>query len=67
MVLVIVNGKQSELDDNTTLKELIELKKLQPEKVVVEYNLNIVPKENWDEIVLKENDKLEILSFVGGG
>ena len=36
-------------------------------KVVVELNLMIIPKEDYDKIIIKENDSIEVLSFVGGG
>ena len=35
--------------------------------MVVEYNLNIVKSDKWSGTILKENDSLEVLSFVGGG
>ena len=45
------------------------LKKLNDtkERVVVEVNLNIIHKEEYDSFIVKENDSLEVLSFVGGG
>ena len=39
----------------------------QSNRVVIELNLKIVPKEAYAELVLKDGDNLEILSFVGGG
>ena len=38
-----------------------------PEHVVVELNEEIIPKEKYEQIVLKQNDTLEVLSFMGGG
>ncbi|WHH60696.1 sulfur carrier protein ThiS [Petroclostridium sp. X23] len=64
---ITLNGKKEVLDKEMTLLELIEYKGLNPISVVVEYNANIVKKEEWDNISLKENDTLEVLRFVGGG
>ena len=62
-----INGKNEAVNNVVNLRELILSKNLCLEKIVVEYNLNILPKEKWGEIVLQENDNLEIISFVGGG
>lgn len=62
-----INGKSEILNGVLNLAELILLKGLVPEHIVVEHNYNIIGKEDWDTIALKENDNLEIISFVGGG
>ena len=62
-----VNGKIETASEGMTILDFIESKELTPENVVVEYNLNIVKSEDWSQTVLKENDNLEVLSFVGGG
>jgi len=62
-----INGKNESINNVVNIRELILSKNLCLEKIVVEYNLNILPKEKWGEIVLQENDNLEIISFVGGG
>lgn len=67
MLKVRLNGKEEDLKEATTLAELIALKKLNPETIIVEHNHDLVGKEAWDGLVLKENDKIEILRFVGGG
>ncbi len=63
---VIVNGKNETLENGTTIVQLIDIKNLKPEKIVIELNQKIIDKENL-EVELKENDTLEIISFVGGG
>ena len=50
-----------------TLTELLSGLSVTKEKVVVELNLEIVPKDKLGEITLKENDEVEIVHFVGGG
>jgi len=62
-----VNGKDSEVADGLTVSGLIESMELNPCAVVVELNLWILPREEWDRYVLKIDDIVEIISFVGGG
>ena len=64
---ITLNGKKLEVEQGTKLLELLEQKGLEPERVVIEYNYDILKKENWESTVLKENDNLEVLRFVGGG
>ncbi len=40
---------------------------LYADKIVVELNLEILPKDEYDKTILKEDDKIEIVAFVGGG
>jgi len=64
---IILNGREEILDGATTVAGLIALKELNPNAVIVEYNHNLIKKEDWDDTAIKENDRLEILRFVGGG
>lgn len=64
---VILNGKPTELNDNASLLEFLKTKELEPDRIIIEYNFDIAKKEDWSSIVLKENDNIEILRFVGGG
>jgi len=64
---IILNGKEDFLPEGITLAELISLKGLSPGTVIVEYNYEVVKAEAWADIILKDNDRLEILRFVGGG
>jgi len=63
----MVNGKQEVLKDSISIGEYIMQKGLNPDTVVVEHNYNIIQKEEWSNVFLKENDVLEVLRFVGGG
>ena len=64
---VTLNGNLLKIQDDTGLLTLLETKGLKPERIVIEYNNNILIKEEWGSIVIKENDKIEVLSFVRGG
>ncbi|HOJ78781.1 MAG TPA: sulfur carrier protein ThiS [Bacillota bacterium] len=62
-----VNGREIELEKAVTLSEFLKSRGFEPERIVVERNLEIVTTEAWGQIILEDGDQLEILSFVGGG
>lgn len=64
---VRINGEDIILDGQVSIATVITTRKINPEAVMVEYNGAILSKENWDRVLLKETDILEIVSFVGGG
>lgn len=64
---ITFNGKVLTLAEGTTVADLIKQKGLKPETIIVEYNFELLTRENWQGITLKENDTLEVLRFVGGG
>lgn len=61
-----VNGIDIEFE-KTTLKELLDLYRFNPSKIMVERNGRIVDKENYATETLQDGDVLEIARFVGGG
>ena len=64
---IYVNGKETEVAEQLTVAALIEEKGLNPNTVVVEHNMAILPKEEWSHLVLTAEDRREIIAFVGGG
>ena len=64
---MIVNGKKSDFDAGITVNELLQKLNLSKDKVVVEVNLEIIAKEQYVARALNTGDKVEIVSFVGGG
>ncbi len=62
-----INGNEEILEKPLSLAELAARKNVSPEKAVIEHNLRIVGKEEWPKIILRENDNVEIVSFLGGG
>jgi thiamine biosynthesis protein ThiS len=66
-MLININGKSEEVKMKANLADLILNKGLCAERVVIEHNLCIVPRQEWQNITLEENDSIEIISFVGGG
>ncbi|MBD3380059.1 MAG: sulfur carrier protein ThiS [Candidatus Omnitrophica bacterium] len=61
-----INGKEQEFEGGTLLS-LVESKELIPDNIVIEYNLSVVEKDKWAEVIINESDNIEIISFVGGG
>ena len=66
-ISITVNGKKITIKENSRISDFLSLKQLNPDRVVVEYNLDIVDKDSLGTTVLKANDTLEILQIVGGG
>ena len=64
---ISLNGKETEIKKSMTISELIRQKNLKPEKLVIEYNREILSREKWSDTVLEDGDKIEMLGFVGGG
>lgn len=64
---VHVNGVSMEVQEGMSLLTFIVGRGLNPSSVIVEYNLNIIQRENWDTVFLTQEDQLQIVSFVGGG
>lgn len=67
LMRITVNGQESELPNGWTLLTLLEHLSLRPERLAIERNRLIVPRDRWSEVLLVENDSLEIVQFVGGG
>jgi len=61
-----VNGEQKNVDC-TTLTGLLGILTIDPRRVAVELNLEIVPKNMYESTNLNDGDSLEIVHFVGGG
>lgn len=64
---ITLNGKEQVLTEGVTLAQLISLKNINPQTIIVEHNGRLVKSEAWPDIRLQENDRLEILRLVGGG
>lgn len=62
-----INGKTKIVEDNQTVADIINKLKLNVDRIVVEYNGEVLDKKNYDSIVLKDGDVLELIQFVGGG
>ena len=67
MVEVQVNGASIALEDNTSVDSLVNSLGLSDRKIAIEINHQIVSRSRYDSITLKHEDKIEIVTAVGGG
>tara|TARA_B100000780_G_C20800900_1_gene318090 strand:- start:186 stop:404 length:219 start_codon:yes stop_codon:yes gene_type:complete len=66
-IKIKLNGKISRIDEDSTLSNYIKKLKIPLKKVAIELNKEIVDKNTLSKIKLKNNDKIEIVHFIGGG
>ncbi|MBD1135134.1 sulfur carrier protein ThiS [Pelagibacterales bacterium SAG-MED47] len=66
-IKIKVNGKLKKVNENTKLLNLINSLKIPIKKVAIEVNQEIIDKKKLNRINLKNNDKIEIVHFIGGG
>lgn len=69
---LFINGEARPFPDqeataSLTLTHLIDSLGMKPDRVAVELNREIAPRDHWSQIELKDGDRLEIVHFVGGG
>ncbi len=64
---LIINGEEKIFDDSFTIEQILDELKIKDKAMAVAVNMEIVKKDKWNEFVPKDNDKIEILHFVGGG
>jgi thiamine biosynthesis protein ThiS len=63
-----INGEEREFSISPlTLAALVETLGMKPDRVAVELNRDIVPRNLWAQTMLNEGDRLEVVHFVGGG
>ena len=62
-----LNGKFKTIKQNTKLSTLIDILKIPIKKVAIELNEEIIDKKKLSKIIIKNNDKIEIVHFIGGG
>ena len=67
MAKIHLNGKKVTIKHKTTIYELLKKFKLNNKKVAIEHNRTIISKANYKKRYLKNNDKLEVVHFIGGG
>ncbi len=67
MAKIQLNGKKISIQNNSTIYDLLKKYKLINKKVAIECNSIIVPKIKYKKKLIKNNDKIEIVHFIGGG
>lgn len=66
-MILTINGKEQEIQEGLNLEEIMLHLKMQDKVMAAAINMQIVKKEQWNSLKPKNNDKLELLQFVGGG
>ena len=64
---VTINGEIKELADEVNLAELLNNLDLPTTRIAIELNNDVVRKKDWQDIKVSDQDKIEIIHFVGGG
>lgn len=67
MVEVSVNGEAHSCEPQTTLPQLLVQMGLNPRLLAVEYNGEILHRQFWEQTEIQADDRLEIVTIVGGG
>jgi sulfur carrier protein len=66
-IKIKINGKFSIINENLALSIFLKQLNIPLKKVAIELNLEIIDKNKINKIKLKQNDKIEIVHFIGGG
>ncbi|MFO7767495.1 MAG: sulfur carrier protein ThiS [bacterium] len=67
MPSIILNGEPREIQEGTSVRDLLEGLDLLDRPVAVERNRSIVSRDRFDTTLLEEGDRIEVVSFVPGG
>jgi len=67
MINIHLNGEARQVPEGLTLAALLDWLHLPGDRVAVERNLEIVPRGQWDQTMIGEGDRLEVVQLVGGG
>ncbi|HEX8879892.1 MAG TPA: sulfur carrier protein ThiS [Candidatus Acidoferrum sp.] len=67
MLTIIVNGEQRAAQPGWTVTDLLHEMSLDPGRVAIERNLEILSRADWQKTAIQPGDRYEIVQFVGGG
>ena len=66
-ISILVNGKARDVSTGTTVAGLLATLGIERGRVAVERNQDVVPRKDYDQVLLVAGDQLEVVAFVGGG
>jgi thiamine biosynthesis protein ThiS len=66
-IQIKVNGKVKSIPAKYSISDLVKNLNIPIKKVAIEHNQEIIDKKKINRIILKKNDKIEIVHFIGGG
>jgi thiamine biosynthesis protein ThiS len=64
---IFVNGEEIILEKQINIEDLLKQFSLDKRKIAVEKNLEIVSQSQFSDVFINENDRIEIIHFIGGG
>lgn len=64
---LMVNGKKLEVPEGATITALLEQLNINPLRVAVQLNLEVIKRERYEKTALNQGDRLEIITFMAGG
>jgi len=67
LMQIIVNGKKYKIKEKQNILMLLKKLGFKMSKVAVEINQDLIPRETYKSVTLKKGDKVEIVTFLGGG
>jgi thiamine biosynthesis protein ThiS len=66
-VTITLNGERFELERPMSVTALLTQLDIDPRRVAIEHNLNIIKRQTYPDVLIGDGDTLEIVNFVGGG
>jgi thiamine biosynthesis protein ThiS len=67
LLTITLNGERFELEQPISVADLLARLEIDPRRVAIEHNLEIIKRHTFPDVVIGEGDRLEIVNFVGGG
>jgi thiamine biosynthesis protein ThiS len=64
---ITLNGKAREVVEGLSVQQLLAELRLQPARVAVQVNLDIIKRERYADVILRPGDTVEVLTFMAGG
>jgi len=64
---ILLNGESKDVPEGTNLEGLLELFSLPSQRIAVEQNRRVVRRSEWPWTMINDEDRIEVIHFVGGG
>jgi len=64
---VVINGKKEKIEEGVTIAQILKQRNIRPEMVAVELNGQVIERDAYASLELKEGDSLEFLFYMAGG
>jgi sulfur carrier protein len=64
---IFINGETRDIDDTSTVSDLLDLLSLPKQRIAIELNRQVIRRQDWENTTVSDQDKIEVVHFVGGG